>query len=245
MTVINTGKLASGLINAQVYTPVYTVPALTSAVVTLRAVNCSEILSAKKSIKFRVLISSTTPPVNGDLIIADDELAPGDTFVLSDLKMSAGESVIVYAEYAGLAGRIDGEESDANSIVPRVTSVSSGIKLIGWFTDNGDTTGYADFATNLPAGAVPIGCKVTTAIGFTGDTTAVVQIGVAGDLDRFSSVTDQSVFAGGVVGFGVPVDACDGIGVEQTPRITVTGGADFGSIAAGAMLATLYYIDTT
>lgn len=113
------------------------------------------------------------------------------------------------------------------------------------FTDNTDATGYIDLSTQLPAGAIPLGVKYIVSEGFAGDTTAVVQTGVSGDLDRFSSVTDQSVLTDStVVGHVVPADTCDGIGAAQTVRVTVTGGADWGNITAGTMLVCLYYIQT-
>ncbi len=126
---------------------------------------------------------------------------------------------------------------------PKLKSISQ-IIAFGDFTDNADTTGYVDLSTQLPAGALAQGWKAVVATGFTGDTTAVIQVGVSGDLDRFSSVTDQSVLAAGTVGAGVAADAADGIAAAQSIRVTVTGAADFTSIAAGSLTITVYYIDT-
>ena len=104
------------------------------------------------------------------------------------------------------------------------------------FTDNADATGYVDLTTQLPAGAIPLGWRCTVATGFTGDTTAVIQVGVSGDLNRFSADTAQSVLAAATVGASsLAADACDGMNAAQTIRLTVTGGADFTSIAAGSI----------
>ena len=132
--------------------------------------------------------------------------------------------------------------------VPRVVVISK-VCAVADFTDNTNTTGYIDFATNaLPAGAIPIAWKAVVTGGFTGDTTAVIELGVTGDLDRFSADTAQSVFAPGTIGASVlAASACDGISAASTPRVTVTGGADFTSIktaATGAMTVYLYYILT-
>lgn len=111
-------------------------------------------------------------------------------------------------------------------------------------TDNTDATGRIDFPANsLPAGAIVLGWKATVTTGFTGDTTAVIQVGVSGDLDRFSALTTRSVLAAGVVA-SVPAvaDGGNGAAAAQTPRVTVTGGADFTNIAAGAMVVEIYYI---
>lgn len=112
----------------------------------------------------------------------------------------------------------------------------------GNFTDDGGLSGHVDLAVQLPAGAIPLGATYEVATGFTGDGSATVQAGVAGDEDRFASVIDQSVFAAATVGHGVAPDAADGIDAAQTLRITVTGGADFTSISAGAMTVRVAYI---
>ncbi len=113
------------------------------------------------------------------------------------------------------------------------------------FTDNTDATGYIDFAEALPAGAMVLGWKAVCSEGFAGDTTAVVQVGVSGDVNKYSANTAQSVLAAGTVGsLALAVDAVTGFSAEKTPRVTVTGGADWGSITAGKVQVTIYYIDT-
>lgn len=114
--------------------------------------------------------------------------------------------------------------------------------VVGDFTDNADATGYVDFTGSIPVGAIVLGWKAVTATGFTGDTTAVAQVGVAGTLDRFSSITTNSVFAAGTVGAQPADDASAFCAAETTPRVTVTGGSDFGSVAAGATTVTLAYL---
>jgi len=131
----------------------------------------------------------------------------------------------------------------AKLAVPKVNVISQQV-AIGDFTDNEDATGYVDLATQLPKGAVPLATKFVVTTGFTGDTTATVQAGVSGDLDRFTEQTDQSVLAAGTVGSTPPADCCDGIGAAQTIRITVTGSADFSNISAGEMTVYVYYIET-
>jgi len=108
------------------------------------------------------------------------------------------------------------------------------------FTDNGDATGYIDFDTDLPANAIVVGWKAVVSTGFTGDTTAVVQVGVSGDLDKYSGVTTASVLAAATVGALGNTDSAMAT-TAKTPRVTVTGGADFTSISAGSMVISLYY----
>jgi len=114
------------------------------------------------------------------------------------------------------------------------------------FTDDLGTSGHIDSTGDqIPAGAVVLGFKAAVTTGFANDTTAVIEVGVAGDTDRFSAVTDQSVLTSAtVVGAGPATDACDGMDAPQTIRVTVTGTADFSSINAGGMAVTVYYIAT-
>lgn len=118
------------------------------------------------------------------------------------------------------------------------------VVAFGDFTDNADTTGYIDLTVQLPIGAVVVASKFVVSTGFTGDTTAVVQAGTAGDLDRFTLNTDQSVLAAATVGSLPATDALDGIGAVATVRVTVTGGADFTSISAGEMTVYIYFHQT-
>lgn len=114
--------------------------------------------------------------------------------------------------------------------------------VIGDFTDGGATSGYVDFATQLPVGALVLGWKGVTATGFTGDTTAVAQLGVSGDVDRFSALTTGSVLAAGTIGNQPADDSSAFVATAVAPRLTVTGAADFTSIAAGAITVSITYI---
>jgi hypothetical protein len=111
------------------------------------------------------------------------------------------------------------------------------------FTDSLGASGYIDFTSGqLPARALVLGTAINVTEGFAGDTTAVVQVGVSGDTDRFTLVTDQSVLSVARVASGPATDGQDGFNAAQTVRVTVTGGADWGSITAGKMFVTIYYI---
>ena len=111
----------------------------------------------------------------------------------------------------------------------------------GDFTDNGDATGYIDFTTGtIPAASIVVGWKAVVATGFTGDTTAVIEVGINGDTDAYSADAAQSVLAAATVGSAAL--ALEGfVGAAATPRVTVTGTADWGSVAAGSMTVTVYY----
>jgi hypothetical protein len=121
--------------------------------------------------------------------------------------------------------------------------VSQDLKIAD-FTDNTNATGYIDITDKLPAGAIVLGWKAVVGTGFSGDTTAVIEIGVSGTLDKFSVDTSQSVLTAGTVGSSSKLSANNFLGSATTVRVTVTGGADFTSITAGEMVVTIYYVQT-
>ena len=124
-----------------------------------------------------------------------------------------------------------------------LNKLESQVLGIADFTDNTDATGYIDFDTDLPANAIVVGWKAEVSEGFAGDTTAVCQVGIAGDLDKYSGVTTASVLAVATVGALGNTDSVMAT-TAQTPRVTVTGGADFTTIKTadnGAMVVSLYY----
>jgi predicted RecA/RadA family phage recombinase len=125
-----------------------------------------------------------------------------------------------------------------------VLCVASKAITIATMTDNTNTTGYIDFATGaIPAFSFFVGWKIVTTTGFTGDTTAVAIIGISGDTDAYSETTTGSVLAAGTIGCGTPATGINRFNAAAvTPRVTITGGADFTSISAGAATAYFYYI---
>lgn len=112
------------------------------------------------------------------------------------------------------------------------------------FTDNTNATGYIDITTQLPAGAIVLGWKAVVTTGFTGDTSAAMQVGIAGTLDAFSVVTTNSCLAAGTVGASAKLSTNSYRTAATTVRVTVTGAADFTSITAGSMKVSIYYIST-
>ena len=113
----------------------------------------------------------------------------------------------------------------------------------GGFTDNGDATGYIDFTSGtIPATSIVLGWKAVVATGFQGDTTATIMVGINGDTDAFSADTAQSVFTAATVG-SASLALESFCGAATTPRVTVTEDSDFGDIAQGSAVVTVYYMD--
>lgn len=105
------------------------------------------------------------------------------------------------------------------------------------FTDGGSTSGYKDFVNSLPEGAKVIDVVYDVRTGFTGDTSAAATVGESGNVDRFT-VGSSSVLAADVVGMVAPATSADNcyLAAAVTPRVTVTGAADFTNIASGATM---------
>lgn len=124
-------------------------------------------------------------------------------------------------------------------------TLSESIAVAG-FTDGGGTSGFIDLTGKLPAGAIVLGWDFNCTGAFAGDTTAVIQVGVSGTVAKFSADTAQSVFTTGRRG-SASLAASSFNASEVSPRVTVTGSADFTSIvtnAGGAGTLTIYYIPT-
>jgi len=110
------------------------------------------------------------------------------------------------------------------------------------FTDNGDATGYLDTDDLLPVGAFVLGWKAAVATGFTGDTSASCQVGVAGNLNQFTT-TAASVLAAATVGAAAPGSGDSPVvSTAAAARITVTGASDFGNFSAGSMAVRIPYL---
>jgi hypothetical protein len=132
-----------------------------------------------------------------------------------------------------------------------LTAVATVTKAVtvATMTDNTNTTGYIDFATGaIPALSLVLGWKFVASGAFKGDTSAVVQVGIAGNLDLYSATTSGSVFAAATVGSVVKTTGVFFQLAAATPRITITTASDFTSIvtdATGAGTCTMFYIPLT
>ena len=188
--------------------------------------------------------------VTGDVTITTSGVtAIGAKKVLAAMTaITEGKILIGAAGGAGAEQTLSGDAtvSDAGVVslaLPKVKAIVSQSLVFSGFTDGGSTSGYIDIATQIPAGSIVIGWKAVPSIGFTGDTTATIQVGVSGTVDKYSVVTTGSVAGTTQVGSSVKAgNVFEPAAV--TARVTVTGTADFTSISAGTMVVTLYIIQT-
>ena len=112
-------------------------------------------------------------------------------------------------------------------------------------TDNADATGFVDFATGaIPAAAMVLGWECNCTVAFSGDTSAVVQVGISGNLNLYSAFTAGSIFAAAKVGSNCQVSTDNPYqAAAQTPRVTITGATDFGLLnAAGAATVRIAFV---
>lgn len=110
------------------------------------------------------------------------------------------------------------------------------------FTDGGGAAGTIQFTDEIPKGAVILGSKVTVEEGFAGDSSAALTIGDGTDVDRYNTGTiDVFSTAADGVQSGVP-SGNKLLTAANRPTLTVTSGADWGSVTAGKVTVAIYYI---
>jgi len=127
---------------------------------------------------------------------------------------------------------------------PAVSKLVSQSLLVAAFTDGGGTSGFIDFTGTLPAGALVLGWEANVSGAFAGDTSATINVGISGTVGKFTADAAQSAFTTGRRG-SASTAATSFQATAVSPRVTVTGAADFTSIvtnAQGAMTVTLFYL---
>jgi hypothetical protein len=150
---------------------------------------------------------------------------------------------------------VDGGVSDDTITDSASGFVTDGFEVGDLITVAGATTAANDFTIELTAVAAGTLTFATATVDTAEDgianmtivatVAAAIQVGVAGDVDRFSAQTTGSVGTVGTVGAAcIAADACDGINADQTVRVTITETADFTDYTAGAVIVSLYYIKT-
>lgn len=100
------------------------------------------------------------------------------------------------------------------------------------FTDNTDATGTIDTGIDIPADSVLLGFELVVTEGFTGDTSAVADLGDGTDADLFNGANQPNVLSAASVGVGAD-PAASVVTADTDLHLTVEGGADWGSVTAG------------
>lgn len=108
------------------------------------------------------------------------------------------------------------------------------------FTDGGSTSGTKTLTETIPIGAFVLRVKLLNVTGFTGDTSATVQIGDGSDVDRYNAGTPSVFTTSNAIDGGAP----SGTQIHTaaaTVTVTVTSNADFTNVAAGQMTVCILY----
>ena len=150
------------------------------------------------------------------------------------LSLTSGQRIGRVIEY--LSSGVALVEFDTES---QIQVLSESIAF-GGFPDNTDATGYIDFATAIPEGSVVEAVQINVTTGFTGDTSASAGVGIAGTLTKFASALN--VLSADVVGEKSAIETAY-VAAAATPRVTITGAADFTAISAGAAVVSIIYTD--
>jgi hypothetical protein len=108
-------------------------------------------------------------------------------------------------------------------------------------TDGGSTTGTIVLTGTIPAGAWVEQTILTNVTGFTGDTSATIQVGDGSDADRYTTGT-PSVFTTAVgIDPGVPSGTKIHVTAVSTITVTITSNADFTNVEAGQATVNIHY----
>lgn len=107
------------------------------------------------------------------------------------------------------------------------------------FTDGGSAAGTYQVQFELPVGFFIERTQLVNLVGFTGDTTAAITVGDGSDVDRYNTGTPSVLTTTARLDLGI-ASGTRFIATANRPTITVTGGADWGSIAAGGFDIRVY-----
>ena len=114
------------------------------------------------------------------------------------------------------------------------------------FTDSTGTTGTKVLNGTIPVGAYLDKAQVHNVTGFTGDSTATIQISggvdVTTDVDGYTTGTPSVFTTAAAVTVGVP-SGVRTVTTAGAPVVTITKGTDWGTGSTGALTVTLFYKD--
>jgi len=108
------------------------------------------------------------------------------------------------------------------------------------FTDGGSTIGTYALKATIPAGAWVHQTILQNVTGFTGDTSATIQVGDGTDVDRYSTGTPSVFTTVAAADLGVP----SGTKIHTaaaTVTVTITSAADFTNVAAGQFTIKIFF----
>jgi hypothetical protein len=123
-------------------------------------------------------------------------------------------------------------------VVGTVLYEQTGI-VVGDFTDGGAAVGTLTLGFQLPVGFWIDRCVIKNLTGFTGDTSATVQVGDGSDVDRLTTGTPSVFTTATYVNLGAPSGTLP-ISTAFAPVVTITSGSDWGAVVAGGFDIQIY-----
>ncbi len=108
-------------------------------------------------------------------------------------------------------------------------------------TDGGSTVGTYTLTDTVPIGAWVHQTILTDVTGFTGDTSATIQVGDGTDVDRYSTGTPSVFTTAAAIDLGVPSGTKIHV-AALAPVVTITSAADFTNVVAGAFTLRLFFL---
>ncbi len=109
------------------------------------------------------------------------------------------------------------------------------------FTDGGAAIGHVVLAAILPIGVTVTQVSLTNVVGFTGDTSATIQIGDGTTVNRYSTGTPSVFTTAATIAAGAVSGTAFHAAAVTTVRATVTSAADFTNVAAGNVTITILF----
>lgn len=109
------------------------------------------------------------------------------------------------------------------------------------FTDGGSTAGTLVLNNGIPKGAFVTQSVLVNVTGFTGDTSATIQVGDGTDVDRYSTGTPSVFTTAGAIDLGAVSGTEEHAAAISTVTLTITSATDWGAVTAGQATIRIFY----
>jgi len=160
-----------------------------------------------------------------------------------EVRNQSGTALLAVDATAGTV-KVNASEVTTAATTPRIAVLEETVAYDDFTDGEGAVGTYQLTAGTIPVGAIVLGTKVLVGAGFAGDVSAAMTIGDGSDVDRYNTGT-LDVFT--TAATGIPSTAPSGLILHTaaaTPVLTVTVDADWGSVTAGSVTVSIYYIAT-
>jgi hypothetical protein len=164
----------------------------------------------------------------------DGDALPFKSVPVGSMYVQTGDTPVLWRKVTDTAGGHDTDWAGGMNVIAQRVALAD-------FTDGGGAAGTLDLDGEIPAGAFVLRTVVENVTGFAGDTSAALTVGDGTDADRYNATTID-VFSDVVALDGGAPSGTQVHVTAKTPRLTVTSGADWGSVSAGAMTVNIYYL---